>query len=58
VQFRGIREQALAIVDAVPGLSEGYRKDARKYLNEFYDTINNPRRAKAAFVDQCNKVGM
>ncbi|MEQ1870838.1 MAG: hypothetical protein ABL961_12530 [Vicinamibacterales bacterium] len=57
-RLRAVRERAMDIVDTVPGLSESYRKDARKYLDAFYTTINTPRRARAAFVDRCNKVGM
>ena len=57
-KIRAVRGEITAIVDTVPGLSEGYRKDAKKYLDEFYETIEKPRLTKAAFVDRCNKVGM
>lgn len=57
-RFKAIRTDVMQIVDTVPGLSEGYRKDAKNYLDEFYETIDKPRLAKAAFVDRCNKAGM
>ena len=33
---------------------EPYLKDAQKYLEEFYSTIDRPGAAKAAFIDRCD----
>jgi hypothetical protein len=57
-QFKAVKPKVMEILAAVPGLSEGYRKDATNYLEKFYETIEKPRQAKEAFVDRCNKVGM
>ncbi len=57
-QFRAVRPKIMDIVASVPGLSENYRKDAAKYLGNFYETIEKPRQAREAFLDRCNKAGM
>ena len=35
-------------------MSANYRKDALRYLEDFYRTIDRPNAAKAAFIDNCN----
>lgn len=57
-RFREIRPKIAQVVAGVPGLSEGYRKDALEFLDGFYETIDRPKAAKEAFVDRCNKGGM
>ncbi len=57
-KLRSVRPQVIEIISTVPGLSEGYRKEATKYLDRFYETLTKPREAKAAFLERCNKVGM
>ena len=57
-QFQAIRPQVAGIINGVPGLSAGYRKDALEYIDEFYETLTKPRAAKEAFIDRCNKAGM
>lgn len=51
--FAAKRDALLALVDAVPGISLGRAKDARKYLDEFLSIAQDPRRAKRALVDGC-----
>ncbi len=43
----------LALVDAVPDLTQGTRQDARKYLNEFLALVGDPRRIQRAFDKSC-----
>ena len=51
--FRSKKAEVLALVDAIPDLKEGRRKDAREYLEDFFEVLENPRRAKREFVDKC-----
>ncbi len=58
-RLRAVREQVLAVFDAVPGLDAGYKKDAQKYIAKFYEIIDKPGDAKRAFIDGCNaRAGM
>src|SRR6185295_16837220 len=42
---------------AHPLLEPGYAKSTTRFLDEFYETINNPKAAKAAFGYPCDKNG-
>jgi len=44
-------------VYANPLLDPGYVKSTTKFLDEFYETINNPKKAKAAFGYPCDPNG-
>ena len=58
-QMLAVKDQTLALFDSIPGLDQGYRKDAQKYLNAFYQTISKPGDAKRAFIDECpNRAGI
>jgi hypothetical protein len=58
-KFNELKPQVMAIFDSVPGMDAGYRKDAQKYLEGFYSTINKPGDVKRAFIDECNnRAGM
>jgi hypothetical protein len=39
------------------GLTDGQRKDAEKYLNEFFELISRPDRVKKTFVSDCKTGG-
>ncbi len=52
-RMRAIRADVQAIYDTLP-FSKGYRSDARKYLDEFYRTLDRPFDVKRAFIDGCN----
>jgi hypothetical protein len=52
--IRNAREQIFALYDALPDMSDGYRKNAKNYLDEFYRLIDRPRDVKRAFIDNCN----
>jgi hypothetical protein len=58
-RLRGVRAEALAVWDAVPGLDPNYVRRAKDYLEEFYELIDRPRDVKRAFIDRCgNRAGM
>ena len=44
----------MTVTDTIPGLDDGYRKDAQKYLERFYQTISRPNDVKKAFVEGCD----
>ena len=52
-RFRAVRSDLLAVYDSVPTLKPKYVTDARKYLDQFFQTIDRPERVKKAFIDQC-----
>lgn len=57
--LREVRSDVMALYDSTPGLSDGYRRDAKAYLEQFYRTIERPNDVKRAFVDNCgNRAGM
>jgi hypothetical protein len=53
--FRAKKPAVMAVLDSVPGLDTGSRRGARKYLEEFYATIDDPRTLKRELVDGCGK---
>ena len=54
----GMRENIMSLYDTVPALDNGYRKDARSYLDGFFKIIEKPGDAKRAFIDGCNRKAM
>ena len=58
-KFRAAKADIMALYSALPEMTARYRKDARKYLEKFYRTIDRPGTVKAAFIDKCdNRQGM
>jgi hypothetical protein len=58
-KFTEIKPKVAEIFETVPGMDPGYRKDAQKYIEGFYNTISKPGDAKRAFLDECNnRAGM
>lgn len=53
--FREKKAEVMALVDSVPGLDNGSRRQAKAYLEEFYTTINNRGSLKRELVDGCSK---
>ena len=48
------RKQAIYdLPDSVPGLSNKSIKKSRRYINEFYATIESPKRVDRYLVDKC-----
>jgi hypothetical protein len=55
-QFLGKKDEILALPAAIPGLADGHRKGAEKYLNEFFDLISRPDRVTRTFIKDCEKL--
>lgn len=53
--FREKKADVMALVDSVPGLDSGSRRQAKAYLEEFYTTLNNRGALKRELVDGCSK---
>lgn len=59
VKLRAAKPDIMALFDALPDMTASYRKDAQRYLEEFYRTIDRPGTVKTAFIDNCdNRRGM
>ena len=56
--FQSKRAQVEAVYDSIPGLNEGYKKDAVKYLEAFFKTFEKPDAIKKALIDRCVKAGV
>jgi len=57
--FRAKKADVMAVVDSVPDMDSGARRDAKEYLEEFYSTINHPGTVKRRLVEGCsNRVTM
>jgi hypothetical protein len=56
-QFNQLQEEFYALYTDNPYISEGYKKQTLKYLDDFYDTINDPKKARAAFTYPCDPHG-
>jgi hypothetical protein len=57
--FRARKAEILALPDAIPGFDERHRREAGKYLAEFFEFIDKPGRARRTFVTDCKaQVGM
>jgi len=54
-QFNGKRNTIMEMVNDQVGLSESNRKSAVGYLEEFYDIINDPRKARREIESACRK---
>ena len=55
--FNRLKDDFYAIYDGNPLLSSKYQNQTLKYLDQFYETINDPKKAKKAFSYPCNKSG-
>ena len=51
--FRAQRDRVLALPDTIADLNKDSREDSRKFLNSFYEAIENPKDLKKLFVDTC-----
>jgi hypothetical protein len=56
--FRDRQAEMLAMVASMGplGLDEGHQRNVEKYLNEFFELINRPDRAKRFFVTDCKPI--
>lgn len=55
--FNRIRNDIYSLYQSAPYLNAGYKKTALKYLDDFYDTINDPEKMKKDFSYPCNEKG-
>jgi hypothetical protein len=54
-QFLLKKNEFMAEIAAVPGLSSRDQKDVAEYLKEFYDVLEDPRRFKREIMDACER---
>jgi hypothetical protein len=58
-KFRAAKADLMGLFDALPDMNPGYARDAKKYLEDFYKTIDRPGSVKSQFIDNCdNRRGM
>jgi hypothetical protein len=55
IRFREIRQAALALAETQPFLSTGNRRGARRYLQEFFEEIENPNRVRENIGEACRR---
>lgn len=55
--FNQHKEEIFALYEENTLITDGYRKQTLKFLNGFFTTINDPKRAKTAFLYPCDKSG-
>ena len=55
--FRAKKDELLALPASLPDIEEGHRKNAEKYLNEFFELISRPDKVKRTFVSDCKPLG-
>ncbi len=55
--FNQLKDELYAVYDENSLLSDGYKKKTLKYLDHFYETINDSKKAKEAFTYPCDKSG-
>jgi propanediol dehydratase small subunit len=51
--FRDKQAELLALAASLPDVDDGHRRNAEKYLNEFFELIGRPDRIKKVFVTDC-----
>lgn len=54
-EFRNIKEDLYALYNSSDFLNEKYVKSTLKYLDDFYEIINNPKLVKQQFLKKCRK---
>jgi hypothetical protein len=55
--FNRLKEDFYALYDGNPLLDNKYKKQTLKFLDKFYETINDPEKAKKAFSYPCDRSG-
>jgi len=55
--FNQHKDGFYAVYDENPLISSSYKKQTRKFLDAFFETINDPKKAQKAFSYPCNKNG-
>jgi hypothetical protein len=54
-RFQEKKPELYAVYDGVPGLDRTYVRQAREYLDQFFEVIGDPRRVKREIVDPCKR---
>jgi Fe-S-cluster formation regulator IscX/YfhJ len=54
--FRKRQAELLALPASLPDFDDGHRRNAEKYLNEFFELIAKPDRVKKTFVTNCTPI--
>jgi hypothetical protein len=54
-RFQEQRSSLYALYDTLPGLSPGYVRDTRRYLDEFFRVLDEPDRATRELVRRCRQ---
>ena len=57
VLFNQLKDDFYAVYEGNQLLSNGYQKQTLKFLEQFFDTINDPVKAQKEFTYPCNKYG-
>jgi len=55
--FNQLKDDFYALYNGNPLLSSSYQSRTLKFLDQFYETINDPKKARKAFSYPCNKRG-
>jgi hypothetical protein len=55
-KFQTVKPQVMALFDTLPLLKNSYRSSAKKYLEDFYHTLDQPNSVKHNFSD-CKTIG-
>lgn len=55
--FNQLKADIYALYDGNPLLSSSYQRRTLKFLDDFYETINDPKKARKAFSYPCDKSG-
>lgn len=54
-EFLALKPAMIALYDSAKGLNRRSVEEAKYYLNEFFETIGNPRELKSSIMDRCVK---
>jgi len=57
-KMKAAKAEIVGVLDAVTGLSQGYRRSAKGYLEQFFKTLDSPYNFKKELIDPCVKVGI
>ena len=55
--FNRLKDDFYALYDGNPLLSVRYQSQTLKFLDRFYETINDPKKVREAFSYPCNRSG-
>ncbi|MEZ5956228.1 MAG: hypothetical protein R3C27_03325 [Hyphomonadaceae bacterium] len=53
--FRSRRDRLYAVIDGETRLTDGRRRQARQYIESFFDVLDNPQRFERQIIDNCRR---